>query len=59
MCLMVAAKYDELDDKIPLIRELQKLAKFQYQYRECSDEEGAIIVALNWNLHVITPEHIL
>jgi len=23
------------------------------------DEEGAVIVALNWNMHVITPVHIL
>jgi hypothetical protein len=28
MCVMLAAKYDELDDRIPLIRDIQKLAKY-------------------------------
>lgn len=59
MSLMVAAKYDEIDYKIPMIKELQKLTRYKYSYKECLDEEGAIIMALDWHMHVITPEHII
>lgn len=57
MSLLLASKYDELDDRIPLIRDLQKLSKFQFSYKECSDEESAILMELEWNLVAITPLH--
>ena len=34
MCMMVASKYDELDDNIPLIRDFQKYSKFEFSYKE-------------------------
>ena len=57
MCLMAASKYDELDDRIPMIKELQKLAKFAFTYKEGLEGEGEVLMQLNWNLNVITPLH--
>ena len=56
---MLASKFDELDDRIPLIREIQKLAKFEFSYKECKLEEEVVLNQLNWNLNVITPMHAL
>lgn len=55
MCLLLASKQDELDDRIPLIRDIQKLARFEFAYRDCKNEEEAVLKALNWSLCVITP----
>lgn len=35
MCLLLASKYDELDDYIPLIRDFQKLARYEFAYKDC------------------------
>jgi hypothetical protein len=59
MCLLLASKYDELDDHIPMIRDLQKLSKYLFTYKECQAEEGWILAGLNWNLMNITPMHIV
>jgi hypothetical protein len=46
MCILLASKFDELDDRIPLIREIQKLARYEFSYKECCDEEESILRAL-------------
>eukprot|EP00347_Sterkiella_histriomuscorum_P013562 403364240 len=59
MCLLLASKFDELDDYIPMIRDFQKLARYEFSYRECKDEEEAVLRQLGWSLGFITPYHIL
>lgn len=57
MCLLIASKQDELDDRIPLIREIQKLARYEFAYKDCKDEEGQLLMDLNWNLQLVCPVH--
>ncbi|CDW90074.1 UNKNOWN [Stylonychia lemnae] len=57
MCLLLASKYDELDDRIPMIRDFQKLARYEFAYKECKDEEELVLNQLNWNLQFLTPVH--
>lgn len=58
-CLLLASKQDELDDRIPLIREIQKLARYEFAYKDCRAEEEILLKELDWKLSVITPLHIL
>jgi len=50
-CLLLASKYDELDDNIPLIKEIIRKSSCKYSYDEFVAEEGRILKALNWDLH--------
>lgn len=59
MCLLVASKQDELDDRIPLIREIQKLARYEFSYRECQVEEEKVLRDLNFNVQLMSPLNIL
>jgi Cyclin, N-terminal domain len=59
ICLLLAAKYDELDDRIPLIREIQKLARYEFSYKDCKAEEEVVLFALDWSLIVVTPLHLI
>ncbi len=60
-CLLLAAKFDELDDNIPLIRELQKICARQrvIAYDEVIKAEVAVLSKLNWDLFKLTPMHFL
>jgi hypothetical protein len=42
-CILIASKYDELDDRIPFIKDLQKLSRYEFSYKDCQDEEDAIL----------------
>lgn len=57
--MLLASKQDELDDRIPLIREIQKLARYEFPYKDCKAEEEILLKELDWKLSVITPLHIL
>lgn len=59
MCLLLASKYDELDDYIPMIRDFQKLSRYEFAYKDCQEEEEAVLRQLNWSLGFITPYHII
>jgi len=49
--LLIAAKFMELDDRIPLISELEKLSKFKYTYKQFVACEKKIMQdAVQWNL---------
>lgn len=43
MCLLLASKFDELDDFIPMIRDFQKLSRYEFAYVECKLEEEAVL----------------
>jgi hypothetical protein len=43
MCLLVASKFDELDDYIPIIRDFQKLSRYEFAYNECKAEEETVL----------------
>jgi len=58
MCLLLASKQDELDDSIPLIRDFQKLSRYNFTYNDCLEEEGTILELLNWNLIIVSPIHV-
>ena len=60
-CLLLASKFDELDDNIPLIRELQKICAKQriIAYDEVIKAEVTVLFKLNWDLFKLTPMHFL
>ena len=60
-CLLLASKFDEIDDNIPLIRDLQKVCAKQrvVGYEEMLKAEQAVLFKLNWDLFKITPMHFL
>lgn len=60
-CLLLAAKFDELDDNIPLIRELQKFySKTRViSYDEIVKAEQEVLNRLNWDLFKLTPLHFI
>lgn len=57
-CLILAAKYDELDCNIPMLQDFQKIANSKLvmvridAIKEC---ETAILRLIDWNLKIITP----
>lgn len=58
-CLLLASKFDELDDNIPLIRELQKVnspSRIIY-YDDVIKAEQSVLQRLNWDLFKLTPLH--
>jgi hypothetical protein len=60
-CLLLASKFDEVDDNIPLIRELQKVcAKTRViAYDEVIKAEVQLLGKLGWDLFKLTPMHFL
>lgn len=58
ICLLLSSKFDELDDNIPLIRELQKiLAPKVIYYDDVLKAENDVLQKLNWDLFKLTPLH--
>ena len=57
-CLLLASKFDELDENIPLIRELQRLCRqTSISYDEVVKCEVQTLNKLNWDLFKLTPLH--
>jgi hypothetical protein len=58
-CLLLASKFDELDDRIPLIRDLQKICARQrvIGYDEVIKAEVMVLSFFNWELFRLTPLH--
>jgi hypothetical protein len=58
-CLLLAAKYDELDDKIPFINDLAKIAKNSVNLRHADviRLETKLLFAFKWELMILTPLH--
>lgn len=56
--LLLASKYDELDDKIPYIRDFRHVSsKANFSWGEVTRCENFIVKALKWDLMVISPEN--
>jgi Cyclin, N-terminal domain len=60
-CLLLASKFDEVDDNIPLIREIQKVyARIRViGYDEVVKAEMQLLTKLGWDLFKLTPMHFL
>ena len=57
-CLLLASKFDELDDNIPLIREFQRIAKTKdFTYEDVTKCEVHLLRLLCWDLFKLTPLH--
>jgi hypothetical protein len=57
-CLLLASKFDELDDNIPLIRDFVRLAKAKgFTYEAMQKHEIIMLRALDWDLFKQTPLH--
>ena len=58
-CLLLASKYDELDDKIPFINDmiysLQKVMSLKHN--EVLKLEGKLLHIFHWDLMILTPLH--
>lgn len=55
--LLIASKYDELDDKIPLIRDFQRATKSYYTESAIKQCELFLLQLFDWKLVIITPIH--
>jgi hypothetical protein len=58
-CLLLASKYDELDDRIPFINDMGKILKkvASINHAEVLKLETEILFSFNWDLIIITPLH--
>lgn len=56
-CLLLASKYDELDDKIPFIIDMSKILKkvVNINHGEVLKLETEILFSFNFELMIITP----
>lgn len=54
-----SAKFDEIDDNIPMIQQLQKNSKFRLSYEGFKQNEIHILKELDWDINVQTPIHFL
>jgi Cyclin, C-terminal domain/Cyclin, N-terminal domain len=57
--LLLASKFDELDDSIPLIREFQRVCAKQrvIPYEDIIKCEMFLLKKMNWDLFKLTPLH--
>lgn len=58
-CLLLASKYDELDDRIPFIIDLTRVLKnvATLKHSEVLKMESKLLFAFDWDLMIITPLH--
>ena len=54
-CLIIAAKYDELDCNIPSCEKFIKASKFNVSKENIHKCELQLLTILDWNLRVVTP----
>lgn len=65
-CFLIASKYDELDENIPMIKDLIRYFSRYLPnsvalptHREVIESERQIMKFFNWNLMIVTPTTIL
>jgi hypothetical protein len=58
-CLMLSAKFEELDMKIPLIQDLMAVSKYKLTYHQLKGVQSELITLLDFDLMAITPYHVL
>ena len=59
--MLLASKFDEVDDNIPLIRDLQKICARSriIAYDEVIKAETEALYKMNWDLFKLAPLHFL
>jgi hypothetical protein len=58
-CIMLAAKFDELDMNIPMVVDMQVANKFKVGYEMLKAIEGELLMILDFDLMCLTPYTIL
>jgi hypothetical protein len=58
-CMLTAAKYEELEDCVPTLDELNECCNGAYTSAMIKDMEVNVLTALQWHLGVTTPFHFL
>lgn len=56
-CILLAAKFEELDMKIPLIQDLQVMSKFKLSYHQLRGVQAELLTLLDFDLMALTPFH--
>jgi len=57
-CLLLASKYDELDERIPYVKDAIKKLKVDFgSYGEILACEELLLKSFHWNLVILTPVH--
>ena len=61
--LLLASKYDELDDNIPPLKDFLRAVKSRssatFEYDDVIAYEACLLRRLNWDLMVVTPLHFI
>jgi len=55
----LAAKFEELDMKIPLIIDIQLATKFKQTYHQLKGVQNELLMILDFDLMALTPFHLL
>lgn len=58
-CILIAAKYEEAEDVIPTLHELNECSNNAYTVDALKEMEVSVLRHLNWCLALITPIHFL
>lgn len=58
-CLLLAAKFEELDMNIPMIVDLQIANKFKISYEMLKSIQNELLMILDFDLMALTPYHVL
>jgi len=58
-CMLLAAKFEELDMKIPLIQDLQVASRFKIGYHQLKGVQNELLTLLDFDLMAITPYHVI
>lgn len=54
-CLLLAAKFEELDMNIPMIIDVQVVSKFKLTYHMLKGIQNELLMLLDFDLMAITP----
>lgn len=57
--MLLAAKFEELDMKIPLIMDLQATSKYKLGYHQLKGVQSELLTLLDFDLMAVTPYHVL
>ena len=58
-CMLLAAKFEELDMKIPLIQDLQVASRFKLGYQQLRGVQNELLTLLDFDLMALTPYHVI
>lgn len=58
-CILLAAKFEELDMNIPMLADFQIASKFKISYHQLKGIESELLTILDFDLMALTPLHFL